>query len=51
MFLSIIDGFSNWVAQLQRVLISRFDHLTPNEYCMMLLFCISVGWMLLRGRN
>ena len=51
MLLSIVDGFSRWLAQLKGVLMNRFDHLTPTEYCTMLVACICIGWLLLRGRN
>lgn len=51
MFISIVDGFSRWLAQLKNVLQSRFDHLTPTEYCTMLIVCICIGWLMLRGRS
>ena len=51
MLLSIAGGFSRWLSQLQNLLISRFDHLSPTEYCIMLVACISVGCLLLRGRS
>jgi|GEM_PF-1465378 len=51
MFLSIVHGFSGWLAQLRNVLQSRFDHLTPTEYFTMLLVGICIGWLLLRSRN
>ena len=51
MLLSIVGGFSRWLSQLQNLLKNRFDHLSPTEYCIMLVAGISVGWLLLRGRN
>ena len=51
MYHSVVDGFNHWLLQLTRVLVYRFDHITPSEYCFMLVVCISVGWLMLRGRN
>jgi hypothetical protein len=51
MFLTVVSGLQNWVLQLQRLLVHRFDHLSPQEYCIMLVFVIAIGYTLLQGRR
>jgi hypothetical protein len=51
MFLTIFSGLQQWLMQVERILWQRFQHLTPAEYTMMLIFCICAGYFLLRGKN
>ena len=51
MFLSIISGLQHWFGQIQSLVRFRFNHLSPNDYTVMLVLCICIGYCLLRGRN
>ena len=51
MFLSIVSGLQHWAMQIQRILIHKMDHLSPQDYCVMLVFAIAIGYCLLKGQN
>ena len=51
MFLSIMSGLSQWAGQVQNILLNKMNHLTPQDYCIMLVFGISIGYCLLKGQN
>ena len=51
MFLSIVSGLQQWAMQIQKILIHKMDHLSPQDYCIMLVLCISIGFVLLRGKS
>jgi hypothetical protein len=39
-----------WMWQVRKIVDSAFTNLEPREYLMLLLFAISVGYVLLKGR-
>ena len=47
----LFTGMQLWLVQIRSILMHRFNHLTPHEYCMMLLLCITLGVFLLRGKS
>ena len=51
MFLSIISGFQHWFSQVTGLLQFKFNHLSPQDYSVMLVLCICIGYCLLRNRN
>ena len=51
MLLSIMSGLSQWASQIQNILAQKLDNLTPQDYCIMLVFGISIGYCLLKGQN
>jgi hypothetical protein len=51
MFLSIVSGLQQWAMQIQRILTHKMDHLSPQDYCIMLVFGIAIGYCLLKGQN
>ena len=51
MFLTIVSGFQHWVSQIESLLIFKMNHLSPHDYCVMLVLCILIGYLLLRGRS
>ncbi len=51
MFLSIVSGLQHWAMQIQRILNYKLDHLSPQDYSIMLVFAIAIGYCLLKGPN
>ena len=51
MFVNIFSGIYDWIGQLKSLLFYRYSHLTPDDYTIMLVACICIGYLLLRGRN
>lgn len=51
MILSIISGFQHWCGQIESIITFRMNHMSPQDYCVMLVLCISIGYVLLRGRS
>ncbi len=51
MFLSIMSGLSQWAGQVENIFVGKVHHLTPQDYCIIIVFGISIGYCLLKGRN
>lgn len=51
MLLNIVSDVELWISQLQNILFSRMHHMSPQDYCIMLVFVICIGYCLLRGRS
>lgn len=51
MSFSIFSEFEHWVSQVKSILLFKLNHLTPNDYTVMLVLCICIGYCLLRNRN
>lgn len=47
----MINAFQMWFGQIQNLIEHKFHTMSPHDYCIMLVFCISVGFMLLRGKS
>ncbi|GEM_PF-1056859 len=51
MLLNIISGLQHWANQVQQIVFNKMHHLSPQDYCIMLVLAISVGYCLLKGQN
>ena len=51
MLINIVTEMDRWLGQMSSLFVQRFNHLSPQEYCIMLLCCITVGAFLLRSRH
>jgi len=47
----MVNAFQMWLRQIERLVEHRFNTMSPQDYCIMLVFCISIGFVLLRGKN
>ena len=51
MLMSIMSGLTDWLSKVQTIIGRELAHLSPQEYCVGLVLCISAGVVLLRGKN
>lgn len=51
MFLSIISGLHHWAGQVLHILNQKLTHLAPQDFCIIVVLGISVGYCLLKGRS
>ncbi len=51
MFHRIAFGLQNWLDQLMSLTVSKLNHMTPQDYCIVTVLAISVGYCLLKGKN
>jgi len=51
MLLSIVSGLQHWANQVQNIVFNKMHHLSPQDYCVMLVLAISIGYCLLKGQN
>lgn len=51
MFLSILNAPARWMSQILDIMQHRLNHLSPTEYSVMLIACITIGYTLLKGRS
>ena len=51
MLLSVMSDFSRWIFQVQHIVSNRLNHMTPNDYTIMLVLTICIGYVLLKGRS
>ena len=51
MFLSILSDLQLWISQLQNILFSKMHNVSPQDYCIMLVFVVCIGYCLLKGRS
>lgn len=51
MLLSVMSDFSRWIFQVQNIVSNRLNHMTPNDYTIMLILTICIGYVLLKGRS
>jgi hypothetical protein len=51
MLLSISSGFQLWLSQIQRIMVHKMNHITPQDYCIGLVLAIAIGYCLLKGQN
>jgi len=47
----MVSAFELWLYQIQNLTIHRFQTMSPQDYCIMLLVCVVAGYMLLRSRH
>lgn len=47
----MLHGFQHWLHQIQHLVVHRFNTMSPQDYCIMLVFCIAIGFTLLRSGN
>ena len=47
----MVNAFQSWLRQIQYLIEHKFNTMTPQDYCIMLVLCISIGFVLLRGKN
>jgi hypothetical protein len=48
---AMINAFQTWLRQIQYLIVHKFHTMTPHDYCIMLVLTISIGFVLLRGKN
>ncbi len=51
MFLSILNSLDSWFYQTKSLIVHRFNHMSPQDYSVMLVISIAVGFVLLRGKR
>lgn len=51
MLLGFTNSISRWYSQFVGTISSEMSVMQPHHYAVGLIFCIVVGYMLLRGRN
>ena len=51
MLLSIFSRASSWLSQVLSIIFRQMTHMQPTQYLIGLVFCICLGYVLLRGRN
>lgn len=47
----MVNAFQVWTREFQHLIEQKFNTMSPQDYCIMLVFCISIGFVLLRGKN
>lgn len=51
MLLGVINSVSRWYSQFVSTVSNEMTRMQPHHYAAGLIFCIVVGYILLRGRN
>ncbi len=51
MLSTLFSGLQQWASQVQQIMVNRMNHLSPQDYCVMLVLGISIGYCLLKGQN
>ncbi|MEO2034228.1 MAG: hypothetical protein ABGZ35_19300 [Planctomycetaceae bacterium] len=51
MLLSIVSSMSSWLSQILSIVGNQMTNMQPEQYMIGLAICISLGYVLLRGRN
>ena len=51
MIANIVNSFDTWLYQIKSLILHRFNHMAPQDYCVMLVVCILVGLVMLRGKR
>ena len=51
MLMSIVSGLSSWWSKVQSIVGRELSHLSQQEYWIGLVFCISIGFVLMRARS
>lgn len=51
MLMSIMSSFWIWVAQVKTIVSREASHMSPEDYSIALVFCICVGFVLLRSKH
>ncbi len=47
----MVSAFQNWLWAIKGLIIHKFNTLSPQDYCVMLVLCIAVGLTLLRSKH
>ncbi len=47
----MVSSFENWLYQIQSLTIHKYHTMSPQDYCVMLVLCVSVGYVLLRSNR
>ena len=50
MLLSFTSSFQQWFYQVKSILIHKANHLTPQDVCIIMVFAISIGYCMLKGK-
>jgi hypothetical protein len=48
---AMVNAFQSWLRQIQHLIEHKFNTMSPQDYCIMLVLCISIGFVLLRGKS
>jgi hypothetical protein len=48
---AMVNAFQTWLRQIQYLIEHKFNTMSPEDYCIMLVLCISIGFVLLRGKS
>ncbi|HQX51681.1 MAG TPA: hypothetical protein PLY87_04035 [Planctomycetaceae bacterium] len=51
MFLNIVNSLDSWFYQTKSLIMHRFNHMSPQDYCVMLVITIAVGLVMLGGKR
>lgn len=51
MLMTIVSSLTDWMQRVLGIVARQMSHLNPQEYCFGLVFCICIGFVLLRGKN
>jgi len=47
----MVNAFQMWFRQIERLVEHKFNTMSPQDYCILLVFCISIGFVLLCGKS
>ena len=50
MLLSFIPSIQNWFYQVKSILVHKANHLGPQDVCIIMVFAISIGYCMLKGK-
>lgn len=51
MLMTILSSFRIWVSQVKAIISRETSHMSPEDYSIALVFCICIGYVLLRSRH
>jgi hypothetical protein len=51
MLLSILSDLQHWASQVRNIVFNKMHDLSRQDYCVMLVLAISIGYCLLKGQN
>ncbi len=47
----MVSAFETWLYQIQSLTIHKYHTMSPQDYCVMLVLCVAVGYVLLRSNR
>lgn len=51
MLMTMLSSFNIWVSQVRTIISREASHMSPEDYSIALVFCICIGYLLLRSKH